>query len=681
MLLTEKEDNFLGGLLDFRKFKTLHEFFVSIIDNWEVILFSDLLPVHQAIVSYVLMIYFHYPRLDELYTKYPTIEVASNFIPVLTRQGQKEKIMNIISSFSEESINEALIISQIDLLIWKSYFHIHYHEFTEAKELISLAERKIDETIEKEQFQIIYYQQKALVKNILVLLFARKKSHHQAIAECKQGIKLLEDNKINDRYLLGTLYNSYGNALDVFGDPSAGEKFEIALEHFTKNNIKRGMAVCQGNIASLMIKEGRFEKSLEYCLLFIEIMEKFQDQRNILITYNLIYSSLKSLGRMEEAEKYLTKAFEHMDKYKLENDEIYLDASEFYALIGDFKLAERNIDRYYELLKVDEKETMRRATWLMHKGFIELKKKNIYRSEQQLRDGIRIAKKQRYATLVLQGLIYTIELLLTKYRVEENQQIKQKIIDEIELHSQEIVILLREHKSIFQMVNYEILLATVYILTLKLRLASDILRIARSICERYNLQKQLEEIKEKEVIVKSLLALSEQSEREKEILQDQSKFEHTLGFHSTRGVKDATYISTTEEKQDILYLLIILPSGLPCYSYNFKKERLHDDELLIAGLINAIQKFSSEISIEKGVFRMLQHSDYLLLLEPRETFTIALFTENFAYKIKENIILLADKVEEEDIDTLEKRGFIKTEELLPITTKLDELLKEIFVES
>jgi len=199
MLLTEKEDNFLGGLLDFRKFKTLHEFFVSIIDYWEVILLSDLLPVHQAIVSYVLMIYFHYPRLDELYTKYPTIEVASNFIPVLTRQGQKEKIMNIISSFSEESINEALIISQIDLLIWKSYFHVHYHEFTEAKELISLAERKIDETIEKEQFQIIYYQQKALVKNILVLLFARKKSHHQAKAECKQGIKLLEDNKINDR--------------------------------------------------------------------------------------------------------------------------------------------------------------------------------------------------------------------------------------------------------------------------------------------------------------------------------------------------------------------------------------------------------------------------------------------------------------------------------------------------
>ena len=180
MFLTEKDNKFLDGLLDFRLYKTLHEFFVGIIDNWSVILFSDLLPIHQAIVSYVLMIYFHYPRLDELYTKYPTIEVASNFIPVLTRQGQKEKIMNIISSFSEESINEALIISQIDLLIGKSYFHVHYHEFTEAKELISLAERKIDETIEKEQFKITYYQQKALVKNTLVFLFDRKRDHHQA---------------------------------------------------------------------------------------------------------------------------------------------------------------------------------------------------------------------------------------------------------------------------------------------------------------------------------------------------------------------------------------------------------------------------------------------------------------------------------------------------------------------
>ncbi len=680
MFLTEKEKKFLEGLLDFRLYKTLHEFFVDIIDNWSVILSSELLPVHQAIVSYVLMIYFHYPKLEELYTKYPTIEVASNFIPVLTRQGQKEKIMNIISSFSEESINEALIISQIDFVIGKSYFHVHYHEFTEAKELISLAERKIDETLGKEQFQIAYYQQKALVKNTLVFLFDRKKNHHQAITECILGIKLLEENKINNSYLLGILYNSYGNSLNIFGDPLAREKFEIALKHFTKNNIKRGMAVCQGNIASLMIKEGRFEKSLEHCFEFIETMEKFQDQRNILVTYNFIYSSLKSLGRMEEAEKYLKKAFEHMDKYKLENDEIYLDASEFYALIGNFKLAEKNLDRYYELLKVDEKETMRRATWLMHKGFIELKKKNIYKSEQELREGIKIAKKQHYSSLVLQGLIYTIELLITKYRMEENQQIKQKIIDEIELHSQESVILLREHKSIFQLVNYEILLATVYILTLKLNLASDILRIARSICERYDLQKQLEEIKEKEVIVRSLLSLSKQSERENKILQSQSKFENSLGYHSTRGVKESTYISTTDEKQDILYLLIILPSGLPCYSYNFKKERLHDDELLIAGLINAIQKFSSEISIEKGVFRMLQHSDYIVLLEPRETFTIALFTENFAYKVKENIILLADKVEE-DIDILAKRGFIKSEELLPITTKLDKLLKEIFIES
>ncbi len=140
--------------------------------------------------------------------------------------------------------------------------------------------------------------------------------------------------------------------------------------------IKTPNLICQANIATLLIQEGKFDEALNYFYDFVIIMEKFQDQRNILVIFNHIYSCLKSLGRMNQAEEYLNKAFKRMKEYNLENDDIFLDASEFYAIVGNFDLAEKHLEKYSEILKVkEEEETLTRATWLIHKGFIELKKK------------------------------------------------------------------------------------------------------------------------------------------------------------------------------------------------------------------------------------------------------------------------------------------------------------------
>ena len=410
-------------------------------------------------------------------------------------------------------------------------------------------------------------------------------------------------------------------------------------------------------------------------------MNKFQDQRNILVIYNHIYSCLRSLEKMEEAEEYLIKSFESMKEFNIENDDIYLDATEFYAITGKFDLAENYLNKYYEIMKVkEEEETLNKSTWHISKGFIELKKMNVFASEQELIEGIKLARKNNFAPLILQGLIYLIELLIIKYRTTEDFELKKLFIEKLEINCQECVILLREYKSIFQMVNYNLLLATVYILSFKYELAQDVLNRTMKVCKEYNLQKQYDRAERNLKIALDFKKASKQENIEQEILQMRTEFEFSMMNYSERGVKETTYISSSEEKPILLFLLVILPSGLPVYSYNFKSERISDDELLIAGLINAIQNFSSEISMKKGEFRMLEHTDYLVLLEPRDNFTIAFFTDSFSYGIKEGILRFADETEK-SIEILEKKDFVKSDEIRQITLKLDKSVNELFPET
>ena len=676
--IEEKDWNILEGVLDYRRCKTLYDYYNEITNNWSLIISTNLPSVFYSIISYVLMIYFDLQKLEELYSKKPSVEVAATYIPVLTRQGKRADVLTLTNSFTQEQLEHAFILSHIDFFIWKGYFHMHFHEFEDAKISLKLAEQIIQKTFQTEQSSAPYVQSKATLLYVIALYSSNRRNHHQSLEESLQGINLLKQSNIYDSYLLGSLYNLAGNILNIFGKTSPKENYEIALDYFSKNKIERGVAVCTGNIASLMVQEGKFELSLKYCFEFIDIMKKFKDRRNVLVAYNLVFSCYKSLGKMKEAEEYLNHALNHMVEYDLENDDIYLSASELYALLGDFHTAEEYLKSYYDLLKVkEEEESFRKATWLIHKGFIELKKKNIYESENNLTEGIRISRETNHVPVLLQGLIYLIELLITKYKTEEDSLRKQEIFEEIELNSQECVILFREYKSVFQMVNYQLLLVTVYILMYKIELASSILERTINICKEFELEQQLNAAKSKLEIVQELSSISKKDNLKAETDKFATNLEYAMIDYSSKGVKEETHISEIDDEQKLLYLLVILPSGLPCYSFIFKETEIHEDELLVAGLIDAIQKFSSTISQKKGVFRMLEHSDCIILLESREEYTVALFTENFSYDLKNKLIEFASEVVK-SIEILEKQDFIKKSKLDKIKAELNEAVNKIF---
>ena len=155
------------------------------------------------------------------------------------------------------------------------------------------------------------------------------------------------------------------------------------------------------------------------------------------------------------------------------------------------------------------------------------------------------------------------------------------------------------------------------------------------------------------------------------------EFESSMINYSSKGVYESTLLIETEKELNLLYLQIILPSGLPCYSYQFKKEKISDNEFLLAGLINAIQNFSTEVSSDKGGFRMLEHSEYLILLEPREKYTVALYTERFSYHLKELILRFADRVEELFVEEPNVEC-LEVGEINEFSKKIDKIIEELF---
>ncbi|MHA1400696.1 MAG: tetratricopeptide repeat protein [Candidatus Heimdallarchaeaceae archaeon] len=679
VFLSDREKNWLRGLLNIEKYDSLSQYYQILLKNWDDIIKEDIPAIYQAIISYVLMIYFEDKKLGELYNKFKTIESASNYLMILTRQSKINTINEIIELFEKSDSSSILLISKIDLLIWLTYYFSYCREFEKAKNLLDELKKYIEEYKHLTDEKIGYFQVRALLLDTKGLYYEITTQYEKTLDVIDEAIKLLENNEIFDSFLLGTLYNSIGSVQSSYGRPTAREQYQKGYEYFRKENIERGMIVCQANIGFLYIQEGKFEEALQNMLNFLEYMEKAKDRRNVLVSYGHIYACYKSILKMDKAEEYLEKAFSLMREYEIENDDIYLDAVEFYAIVGDFEKAERNLKKYYHLMEVrqEERSTLK-AKWLINKGFIELKKRNIYESERLLKEGIELAQEKLLTPLILQGIIYLIELLINSYKTEEKEEKRKYLMEELEKLCQEAVVLLKEYKSIFQLVNYRLLLSTIYMLTYKLDLAYTLLKMTRQTCIDFKLTKQLNQVEEYLQLVKDL-SRSSNTEIEPEIQRRKTDFELHMRDFSSKGVTDLTYLMENDEKPELVNLMVILQSGLPCYSYNFGTLRkLTEDELLLAGLLNAIQNFSSEISLEKGVFRMLEHTDYIILLEPREKYTAVLFTTKFTYTLKVQLIDFADRIGPL-IDKLGKIDYLKAQELKTLTQEMDKLTEKIFI--
>ncbi|OLS22672.1 MAG: hypothetical protein HeimC3_29460 [Candidatus Heimdallarchaeota archaeon LC_3] len=86
------------------------------------------------------------------------------------------------------------------------------------------------------------------------------------------------------------------------------------------------------------------------------------------------------------------------------------------------------------------------------------------------------------------------------------------------------------------------------------------------------------------------------------------------------------FVSDTAKPLDFSLLLTIMRDGLPCYAYNFGKERKTKIELpMLAGALQAISTFMSETIGNDSQLNLVQHGDYLIISEWNKNITAAIF--------------------------------------------------------
>lgn len=649
-----EEEDFKGSLAKFnpKNFTKCKEYLRFILKHWdEIIEIGPELPlIFQNILSFLLRIYYQTSYLDEMSKKINTIEIFSNYLYLFSRQGKSGRVKKIIKQYDHNDAKGQKILALVDLKISITLYYIEQLEYERANHTIKSIQdilQKIDP--EDTRFKTAINEYNVSINLLKATFYGKLKEYETAIDYAKLALMLLNKAKSENYYLLAMTNMTLGNLYQKIGDLKTQNYFDQAHKYFELLGDERGLAVINANAGLIGLREGRFEEALTFLIEFIDLMEKKKDHRNIVITCLDIYSAYKSLGNFQKAEYYLNKAWKIVKQNNLINNNLYLVSAEFYALKGDLEKAKENLEQYKDNLRItEEKRSIALATYKIYEGLIELKSQNVYNAEKNVRIGYKIAKSKNNSILVLQALIYLIELSLIKYRIEDDEDIKNSIMYELELFCEETVILLKTHQSIFQQINYALLLANVYILSHKLDLALSVLQRTENLCSTYNLTHQCEEVRNTIQLVNTL----ERTNIGDNLIKDTStiidQFIISMVNYSTKGITDAKYMIEGEIKPDIYYILILTPSGLPFYSKTIKEESIREsDDLLLAGLIKAIQNFSSELEFTKGMFRMLEHSDYTVLIETRQEFTTVIFSDSFSYPLKAAIQQLCDKLESE----------------------------------
>ncbi|MHA1116489.1 MAG: hypothetical protein ACTSPJ_09985, partial [Candidatus Heimdallarchaeaceae archaeon] len=402
-------------------------------------------------------------------------------------------------------------------------------------------------------------------------------------------------------------------------------------------------------------------------------MEKKKELRNIaMINAEIIYA-YRLLNNIPESLKFLEKAIKISEQYNIALDYIYPLAAETYAISNNFDKARLYLEKYSKIFKLNEpKLNAYYTTYITTKGIFEFYKMNYYSSRDYLLKGINYARELNLFPQALNALLYLIELYLVMFKIETNKINKQKILEEIELYSQEIIILLKELNAFYQLVNYMLLLATVYIYTNKLHLSEDLLKRVEIICKKHDLNYKEENIRQIYQLLKKAKSNTE-FEQTPFSMDFSLEIDNLIKQYTTKGLLTSEIRSSRNNFHLFHFLLIV--ENVPFYSYSYG-DIFHSDELLIVGMINAIKNISKTLKLKKGELRILEHSEYVMLLLGKSEFTIALFVDRFSYALKKKTEEIAVLIEKKLLE-YPHEDILEYEE---IKEYIDTKIKEVYFE-
>lgn len=234
--------------------------------------------------------------------------------------------------------------------------------------------------------------------------------------------------------------------------------------------------------------------------------------------------------------------------------------------------------------------------------------------------------------LTVEGMLNLCEILLTEIKNTASEE----ALKELKSLLDQLSTIAKNQNSYSLVIETDLLKSKVAIIEQDPKTAQQLLSNAQITAENKGLQKLSMLISHEYDLLLNQLSNWEDSVFLKTSLSERLELTELETMVKRMIQKSIENIPELQEEEPIL-LLIVSESGIPVYSKQFlSKEQFND--VLISGLITAINSFVRETFSVTGSIERISHNEYTMLFKPKESFL-------FCYVIKGQSYLALKKLE------------------------------------
>ncbi|MBD3190732.1 MAG: tetratricopeptide repeat protein [Candidatus Heimdallarchaeota archaeon] len=520
----------------------------------------------------------------------------------LNNLGKLERSQQIIAE--GETLQKSLAINETDddelvelaagLLNQKGELLKKKGALQQALELFEESHRLFQET--NNQFEI------AITLTNLGVTYALTGDLEEAMSYVAQSLAIYQ--QFDNRHKIAIAFHNFGDICRQKGF------LEQALGHFKKSlpiwreiGKKEAIAASLLNIGMIYHNQGHFAKAFKHLELSLKLQKEIGNPLEIAyVLFQLITLTLDS--NEEDKSELFFKELE-----QLNNQTQHKPTSQLYRLAQALMLKEsarlRNLFKAIELLEEvtneeisDHEITVFALLNLCELYFNELKLSGEMAVLADLRKIVgrltNIASAQKSHKLYAQSYWLMAQLCLVDFDIDE----AQNLLTKAQVLAEE-----REFK------------------TLAMRISNDY-------------DSLLQKMDEWEALIQRKASLSERLEL--------AQLEDFVVQMIRRGITKATDLP--EEKP--VMIIILEQEGTTIYSKKFIPDQEIDD-VLISGLLTALNNFIQEAFSTSGSFERIKHKEYTLLFKPLENINFCYVFQGPSYSAVQKLESFVDKIQQE----------------------------------
>ncbi len=420
--------------------------------------------------------------------------------------------------------------------------------------------------------------------------------------------------KGNHRMFLALSENLRGNICNIMGEMQEAEKHYLKIKEISEALcFNLGLGIAYNNLGTIRHFGLNLEEAMEFYRKAYETMD--MDAAKTAPLANLGEIAV-TLGRFEEAERFLTEAIRIEEKTNFGTIEAYAWYVILLARTGREKEARK-------FLKITRDRTARtekplhNGAYLIAKASVDVAGKKWKTAIKNFEEALRIARDNNLFEILIRSELFLVQ---THMKVYEHEAVEEEL-ERAVYHLNDLIQIAKEQG-----------LQHLYAESLLLR--SDIFRMAgrkleaKGDAERAkSIASYIEDDRLIEQAENRLSLISGRRVAPKAGIELSEKMHRVAAFRPTGQLKQVP--------RPDLYILLTLSrnSGLSEYVYKFDSD-IDMDSGLISGFVSAITTFSSEVMGKIGMLRSINHEGFTLMMEHTKNRIITLIAEEESFDIR-----------------------------------------------